>query len=155
MLCCAAKGAGGRNLWSAHRVASLKGVQIRTVASGCMACHSVVISTEGKVYSWGIWIQMEQFLKSFCCVIKFNEILDSVSALTVSLEWHHYMICLCYLHVDWQLAKGKCKCRCLDTCYDDVHLRDRQHISLLGVVSSVIIRSIYISPEKLLAGGLI
>ena len=53
-VCCTAKGAGGRNLWSAHRVGSLKGVQIRTVASGCMACHSVVISTDGKVYSWGV-----------------------------------------------------------------------------------------------------
>jgi len=55
---CVAKGVGGRNLWSAHRIASLKGVQIRTVASGCMACHSVIISTEGKVYSWGTGLRL-------------------------------------------------------------------------------------------------
>jgi len=54
VICCAAKSAGGRNLWSAHRLDSLKGVQIRTIASGCMACHSVVISADGKVYSWGM-----------------------------------------------------------------------------------------------------
>jgi len=54
LVCCAAKNAGGRNLYSAHRLDSLKGVPIRTVASGCMACHSVVISTDGKVYSWGL-----------------------------------------------------------------------------------------------------
>jgi len=54
VVCCAAKSAGGRNLWSAHRLASLKDVQIRTIASGCMACHSVVISADGKVYSWGM-----------------------------------------------------------------------------------------------------
>ena len=54
VFCCAAKSAGGRNLWSAHRLASLKGEQIRTIASGCMACHSVVITADGKVYSWGM-----------------------------------------------------------------------------------------------------
>jgi len=54
VLCWVAKGAGGRNLWSAHRIASLKGVQIRTIASGCMACHSIAVSTDGKVYSWGM-----------------------------------------------------------------------------------------------------
>ncbi|ESO04865.1 hypothetical protein HELRODRAFT_154695 [Helobdella robusta] len=43
----------GRNLYGPHRVSVLKGVPIRTIASGCLACHSVVITSEGKIYSWG------------------------------------------------------------------------------------------------------
>jgi Regulator of chromosome condensation (RCC1) repeat len=53
LLLSAAKNIGGRNLWGPHRITSLKGVAIRTVVSGCVACHCVVITTEGKVYSWG------------------------------------------------------------------------------------------------------
>lgn len=43
----------GRNLWSPHRLPSLKGIAVRSVVSGCMSCHSVIITAEGKVYSWG------------------------------------------------------------------------------------------------------
>lgn len=53
LLLFAAKNIGGRNLWGPHRITSLKGVPIRTVVSGCVACHCVIITTEGKVYSWG------------------------------------------------------------------------------------------------------
>jgi hypothetical protein len=52
-MCVAAKNIGGRNLYSAHRVSSLKGVPVRTVVSGCIACHNVVITNKGKVYTWG------------------------------------------------------------------------------------------------------
>ncbi|KAK2181310.1 hypothetical protein NP493_403g00025 [Ridgeia piscesae] len=47
------KNLGGRNLWSAHRVKQLCSVKVRTVVSGCTACHSIAITNEGKVYSWG------------------------------------------------------------------------------------------------------
>lgn len=47
------KNRGGRNLWSPHRIGSLIGVKIRTVASHCAAAHNLAIDTEGRVYSWG------------------------------------------------------------------------------------------------------
>lgn len=43
----------GRNLWSPHRLSTLKGIVVRSVISGPMSCHSAVITVEGKVYSWG------------------------------------------------------------------------------------------------------
>ena len=64
-VCYAAKGGGGRNLYSAHCIASLKGVPIRTIASGCMACHSVVISTDGSVYSWGVYVISHRTISDF------------------------------------------------------------------------------------------
>lgn len=48
-----AKGAVGRNLWGPHRLKALTGIRVRTVVSGCTACHSVVVSEEGRVMTWG------------------------------------------------------------------------------------------------------
>lgn len=47
------KNIGGRNLWGPHRISNLCGVRVRTVVSGCVACHSVIITAEGKVMTWG------------------------------------------------------------------------------------------------------
>ncbi|XP_076472647.1 protein RCC2-like [Babylonia areolata] len=47
------KPVGGPNLWGPHRVGALDGVKIRSVASGCNACHCVAITEDGKVYTWG------------------------------------------------------------------------------------------------------
>ncbi|KAL5014792.1 hypothetical protein ScPMuIL_009062 [Solemya velum] len=47
------KNKGGPNLWGPQRVSALSGVRVRTVVSGCTSCHSVVISVEGKAYTWG------------------------------------------------------------------------------------------------------
>ncbi|XP_077998903.1 protein RCC2-like [Glandiceps talaboti] len=44
---------GGRNLWGPHRLASLSEIRVRTVVSGPSACHSILITTEGKAMSWG------------------------------------------------------------------------------------------------------
>ncbi|PVD35390.1 hypothetical protein C0Q70_02352 [Pomacea canaliculata] len=44
---------GGPNLWGPHRLGGLESIKIRTVASGCNACHCVAITEEGKVYTWG------------------------------------------------------------------------------------------------------
>lgn len=44
---------GGPNLWGPHRLAKLCGVKVRTVASQSGACHSIVISTDGRVWTWG------------------------------------------------------------------------------------------------------
>ena len=52
-VCCAVKPVGGPNLWAPHRLSALDGIKIRTVASGCNACHSVAITEDGKVYTWG------------------------------------------------------------------------------------------------------
>lgn len=49
----AVKNNGGKNLYTPHRIASLQGIRIRMVVAGCSAAHLFVISTEGKVYSWG------------------------------------------------------------------------------------------------------
>lgn len=48
-----AKTGGGPNLWAPHRLVKLMDVKIRTVASACTACHSAVITTDGKVLTWG------------------------------------------------------------------------------------------------------
>lgn len=47
------KNKGGPNLWRPHRISTLTGKQIRTVVSGCTACHSVVITAEGKALTFG------------------------------------------------------------------------------------------------------
>ncbi|XP_075046734.1 protein RCC2 [Mixophyes fleayi] len=43
----------GQNLWGPHRYGCLTGIQVRTVASGPCAAHSLLITTEGKLWSWG------------------------------------------------------------------------------------------------------
>ncbi|XP_063001225.1 protein RCC2-like [Elgaria multicarinata webbii] len=43
----------GRNLLGPHRYGCLSGVQVRTVVSGPCSAHSLLITTEGKIWSWG------------------------------------------------------------------------------------------------------
>ncbi|KAM4016911.1 LOW QUALITY PROTEIN: protein RCC2 [Anomaloglossus baeobatrachus] len=43
----------GQNLWGPHRYGCLTGIQVRTVASGPCSAHSILITTEGKIWSWG------------------------------------------------------------------------------------------------------
>lgn len=43
----------GQNLWGPHRYGCLSGIQVRTVASGPCSAHSLLITTEGKLWSWG------------------------------------------------------------------------------------------------------
>ncbi|KAM9370368.1 protein RCC2 [Phaethornis superciliosus] len=43
----------GQNLWGPHRYGCLSGIQVRTVVSGPCAAHSLLITTEGKLWSWG------------------------------------------------------------------------------------------------------
>ncbi|XP_073512257.1 protein RCC2 isoform X4 [Phyllobates terribilis] len=43
----------GQNLWGPHRYGCLTGVHVRTVASGPCSAHSILITTEGKIWSWG------------------------------------------------------------------------------------------------------
>ncbi|XP_013393987.1 protein RCC2 [Lingula anatina] len=47
------KNLGGPNLWGPHRIEGWSDIKVRTVASGCTACHSIIITTEGKAYSFG------------------------------------------------------------------------------------------------------
>lgn len=47
------KKATGPNLWGPHRLSSLKGIRVRFVAAGNVACHSVLITEEGKTMTWG------------------------------------------------------------------------------------------------------
>ncbi|KAM6434932.1 protein RCC2 isoform 2-T5 [Liasis olivaceus] len=43
----------GQNLWGPHRYGCLSGVQVRTVISGPCSAHSLFITVEGKLWSWG------------------------------------------------------------------------------------------------------
>uniref|UniRef100_A0AAY5KX54 Regulator of chromosome condensation 2 n=1 Tax=Esox lucius TaxID=8010 RepID=A0AAY5KX54_ESOLU len=43
----------GQNLWGPHRYGSLNDVQVSCVVSGPCAAHSLLITTEGKLWSWG------------------------------------------------------------------------------------------------------
>ncbi|XP_015684987.1 protein RCC2-like [Protobothrops mucrosquamatus] len=43
----------GQNLWGPHRYGCLSGIQIRTAISGPCAAHSLFITVEGKLWSWG------------------------------------------------------------------------------------------------------
>lgn len=43
----------GQNLWGPHRYGCLSGVQVRSVVSGPCAAHSLLITAEGKLWSWG------------------------------------------------------------------------------------------------------
>ncbi|XP_064642734.1 protein RCC2 homolog [Lineus longissimus] len=47
------KNGGGPNLWQPHRIGSFQGIKVSNVVSGCGACHSVVITEDGKAYSFG------------------------------------------------------------------------------------------------------
>ncbi|MGH0133745.1 UNVERIFIED_CONTAM: hypothetical protein FKN15_005260 [Acipenser sinensis] len=41
------------NLWGPHRYGCLSEVQVSTVVSGPCSAHSLLITTEGKLWSWG------------------------------------------------------------------------------------------------------
>lgn len=43
----------GQNLWGPHRYGCLNDVQVSSVVSGPCAAHSLLITTEGKLWSWG------------------------------------------------------------------------------------------------------
>ncbi|XP_007424283.1 protein RCC2 [Python bivittatus] len=43
----------GQNLWGPHRYGCLSGVQVRTIISGPCSAHSLFITVEGKLWSWG------------------------------------------------------------------------------------------------------
>nr|XP_044622606.1 protein RCC2-like [Equus asinus] len=43
----------GQNLWGPHRYGCLSRVRVQTVVSGLCAAHSLLITTEGKLWSWG------------------------------------------------------------------------------------------------------
>lgn len=43
----------GPNLWSPHRFLPFANIRVRLVASGPTAAHSIVITEEGKAYSFG------------------------------------------------------------------------------------------------------
>ncbi|KAM8927073.1 protein RCC2 [Pelodytes ibericus] len=43
----------GQNLWGPHKYGCMSDIRVRTVASGPCAAHSLLITTEGKLWSWG------------------------------------------------------------------------------------------------------
>ncbi|NXG11261.1 RCC2 protein, partial [Sakesphorus luctuosus] len=43
----------GQNLWGPHRYGCLSGIRVRSVVSGPCAAHSLLITSEGKLWSWG------------------------------------------------------------------------------------------------------
>ncbi|XP_043917756.1 protein RCC2 [Protopterus annectens] len=43
----------GHNLWGPHRYSCLSGITVRTVVSGPCAAHNLLITTDGKLWSWG------------------------------------------------------------------------------------------------------
>ncbi|XP_074416601.1 protein RCC2 [Larus michahellis] len=43
----------GQNLWGPHRYGCLSGIRVRSVVSGPCAAHSLLITAEGKLWSWG------------------------------------------------------------------------------------------------------
>ncbi|XP_026187943.1 protein RCC2 homolog isoform X2 [Mastacembelus armatus] len=43
----------GQNLWGPHRYGCLNDVQVSCVVSGPCAAHSLLMTTEGKLWSWG------------------------------------------------------------------------------------------------------
>ena len=74
-VCCAVKPVGGPNLWAPHRLNALDGIKIRTVASGCNACHSVAITEDGKVYTWGQCVHAYEYCECMCDI---NDDVNSV-----------------------------------------------------------------------------
>ncbi|KAL4221544.1 Protein rcc2 [Mactra antiquata] len=44
---------GGPSLWRPHRISDFMDVKVRSVISGCCSAHNVLITTEGKAYSFG------------------------------------------------------------------------------------------------------
>uniref|UniRef100_A0A8C3UYU2 Regulator of chromosome condensation 2 n=1 Tax=Catharus ustulatus TaxID=91951 RepID=A0A8C3UYU2_CATUS len=43
----------GQNLWGPHRYGSLGSLRVRSVVSGPCAAHSLLITAEGRLWSWG------------------------------------------------------------------------------------------------------
>ena len=43
----------GQNLWGPHRYGCLNDVQVSCVMAGPCAAHSLLLTTEGKLWSWG------------------------------------------------------------------------------------------------------
>ncbi|XP_077644322.1 protein RCC2 [Lonchura striata] len=43
----------GQNLWGPHRYGSLGALRVRSVVSGPCAAHSLLITAEGRLWSWG------------------------------------------------------------------------------------------------------
>ena len=43
----------GKNLFKPHRYKAMCGIKVSRVVSGCVSSHSLLMTTEGKVYSWG------------------------------------------------------------------------------------------------------
>ncbi|NXH25394.1 RCC2 protein, partial [Myiagra hebetior] len=43
----------GQNLWGPHRYGGLGGLRVRSVVSGPCAAHSLLISADGRLWSWG------------------------------------------------------------------------------------------------------
>lgn len=50
----------GQNLWGPHRYGCLNDVQVSCVVSGPCAAHSLLITTEGKLWSWGECMDFSQ-----------------------------------------------------------------------------------------------
>ncbi|XP_074654157.1 protein RCC2-like [Tubulanus polymorphus] len=44
---------GGPNLLGPHRLSTIEDLEVHTVISGCVACHSVAITNNGAAYTWG------------------------------------------------------------------------------------------------------
>lgn len=65
----------GQNLWGPHRYGCLNDVQVSYVMSGPCAAHSLLITTEGKLWSWGkcpyfssLFYLVTAFSLSFLCI---------------------------------------------------------------------------------------
>lgn len=52
-LCVAAFRNLGQNLWGPHRYGCLNDIVVSGVVAGPCAAHSLLITTEGKLWSWG------------------------------------------------------------------------------------------------------
>ncbi|CAG0915961.1 unnamed protein product [Notodromas monacha] len=48
-----AKAGGGRCIYNFHRFSPFKGLKVRSVISGCMAVHNMIITEEGKLFTFG------------------------------------------------------------------------------------------------------
>lgn len=66
----------GQNLWGPHRYGCLNDVQVSCVVSGPCAAHSLLITAEGKLWSWGelaqaqsAWIGCAILFQSSCFLL--------------------------------------------------------------------------------------
>lgn len=57
----------GQNLWGPHRYGCLSEVQVSCVVSGPCAAHSLLITSEGRLWSWGEWM-----FSGFLCRTEFR-----------------------------------------------------------------------------------